>query len=622
LSEEIKSLDDVVTALAIERYYWVETKDDEGFWVKAADQINSYFQRDVKMSIRKAARSILMRMPVVPGKAGHNSTRNVNEVLNRLQELNTWKIRDFDADHRVIHFKNCIYFCESAAFLPRNNLTPEQYVQMQNLQDKYNIRTFILIPWDFPYAAFIASMLAAGTPPPTGTAPAVGSLLPDCPKFKRFLEKAIPKQQSLMWDWIACLLIPGVSMKKSVFMIGETDTGKTTLVKILRAVLGRDNCAEETFHGLCDNPFCRGNLEAKLLNYDDDVSGLTIKDPGEFKKITGDDVLRVERKHMNAFYVTNTCKMMFSTNKIPHITNLDTATANRILLFFFGHQFTVDEKDPEFDRSVIDNQAEMQGILVNAMKALPDLLKRKHFESMDIHNVLHYLRMAIEPVYEFLSQCCTGIVDDLKARTGKALPPASDRLWKDYISPSDTIFDEFSTWAAMTGKESKIDTPNKFTGVVRRYGILCSSDRVPKPATVKGERATSVTVRTYHYVKLRENFDGFTDIKSFEEYKAAGYPDKIEDLLPPELQPVAQQIDVGNQMTRALLNVVKGLVAENVGQPVELELIMERAGFAPTNMEKVDVIDLLGKLVNNGSVIESGSTYSMPEHKIKPEEGE
>jgi hypothetical protein len=397
-------------------------------------------------------------------------------------------------------------------------------------------------------------------------------------------------------------LIPGVFLKKSVFMIGETDTGKTTLVKILRAVLGRDNCAEETFHGLCENPFCRGNLDAKLLNYDDDVSGLTIKDPGEFKKITGDDVLRVEKKHMNAFYVKNTCKMMFSTNKIPYISSLDPATANRILLFFFGHQFTTDEKDPNFDRSVIDDPAEMQGIIFTAMKALPVLLKRNHFESMDLHNVLHYLRMAIEPVYEFLSQCCTGIIDDMKARTGKAtVAVTATSVWKDYVSPSETIFDEFSTWAAMTGKDSKLDTINKFTGSIRRFGVLCSSDRVPK--MIKDGKSSSVVMRTYHYIKLRDDFD---------DLKAKGYPDRVDDLLPPDLMPVADQLCVGNQLTKALLGVVKNLIAESCGEPVELDLILERAGYAPLNMDKVDVIDLLGKLMANGTLVEKGSTYSLP----------
>lgn len=596
MSEEIKTLDDVVTALALERYYWVVTKDDEGFWVKAADQINSYFKQDVKMSIRKAARNILQRCIGTPGREPlSHSTRNVNEVLNRLQELNTWTIRDFDADHRVVHFKNCLYFTEKQLFLPRNKLTNEQYVQMQNLQDTYNIRTFILVPWDFPFDR------EPGTPEP------------DCPRFKKFLETAIPRQQALMWDWIACLLIPGVFLKKSVFMIGETDTGKTTLVKILRAVLGRDNCAEETFHGLCDNPFCRGNLEAKLLNYDDDVSGLTIKDPGEFKKITGDDTLRVEKKHMNAFHVKNTCKMMFSTNKIPYITNLDPATANRILLFFFGHQFTTEEKDPEFDRHVIDEKTEMHGILWNAMKALPILLKRKHFESMDIHNVLHYLRMAIEPVYEFLSQCCQGIIDDMKARTGKTTPiPLAEQVWKEYVSPSDTIFDEFTTWAATTGKESKIDTVNKFTGAIRRYGVLCSTDRVPRVAK-DGGKASSVVVRTYHYIKLRDDY---------EEYKQAGYPDRVADLLPPELQPVADQLSVGNNLTRSLLAVITGMINEGAGAPVELESIMERAAFAPLNIGKVDVIDLLGKLIANGKIVENGSAYSLPQPKLGDSEPE
>jgi hypothetical protein len=233
------------------------------------------------------------------------------------------------------------------------------------------------------------------------------------------------------------------------------------------------------------------------------------------------------------------------------------------------------------------------------------LLKRKHFESMDIHNVLHYLRMAIEPVYEFLSQCCTGIIDDLKARTGKKVVAATeDRPWKSYVSPSDAMFDEFSTWAATTGKESKIDTVNKFTGAIRRYGVLCSSDRIAK--VVKDGKGGSVVVRTYHYIKLRDDFD---------VYKEQGYPDRIDDLLPPELQPVADQLSVGNNLTRSLLGVIRGMVTEGAGAPVELEAIMERAAFAPLNIGKVDVIDLLGKLIANGAVVESGSTYTLPDQK-------
>lgn len=531
---EVKTLDDVVSMLATEKYYWVQTKDDDGFWIKAADTINSYFLREVKMDARKFARNILNRID-------KHSTRNVTEVLNRLQEMNTFKIKEFDADPTVIHFNNKIFFVRENLLLPRRSLSSDQYIQVQKLQDTHNIKSFIMIPFDFPDGETLcnnppAQVIAAATGQATLPKAPTTAEIPDCPKFKAFLAKIIPNQTALMWEWIAYLLTPGVYMKKAVFMIGETDTGKTTLVTILRHVIGFENCAEETFHALCSSPFSRGNLEGKLLNYDDDVSGLVIRDPAEFKKLTGDIWLRVERKYMNQYIVKNTCKLMFSTNKIPLIEHLDNATANRIILFFFNHQFTNAEKDPGFVESIINDPREIQGILYNALKALPVLLQRKRFETMDIASVLHFLRMAIEPVYMFLCMCCVGIIEDFKEKAkAKTKNPGEEperekSAWKTYSVDSETLFDEFTTWAAATGregkdKESRISTQNKFTGILRQYGILSSVDRVPIANPVDGKK--SRTIRVYHGVKFRPDFD---------QYKEKCYPENIDDLMPQTLK--------------------------------------------------------------------------------------
>jgi len=513
--ENILTLDDVVSQLASQRFYWVQTSDDEGFWVKAGDEIGSYFERDIKMEIRKICRGILNRMGNSPSKpVDHQSTRNVNEVLNRLQEINTFHIEDFDADPHVIHFTNGLLFTEGdRCFIPRKGLTADQYEAIQNLQSDYSIKTFIMIPWNYPVVK-------------------LGDPEPDCPRFMKFLNLAIPKQIPMMWEWLGYLLLPTTRMKKSVFMVGDTDTGKTTLVKILRYILGLENCTDESFHGLCSNAFSRANLIAKLLNYDDDVSGLKIKDPGEFKKLTGDERLRVEAKHKDAYYVYSTCKLMFSTNHIPYIENLDMATANRILLFFFQHQFTNEEKDPCFVENLVNDKKEMEGIIYKAVKALPALLNRKYFITMDTAHVMHYLRLAIDPVYMFLNLHCNGIIGKTRAMLKREPMDPADADYKDFVVPASMIYDAFTTWAAYTGKDTRdlVKSQNKFTGCLRVYGIMYSKDK----ADVNGKKET---VETYHYIKLKDNFKESADMGFENESQEFG------NLIPDYLQ-VAKEDDV------------------------------------------------------------------------------
>lgn len=175
------------------------------------------------------------------------------------------------------------------------------------------------------------------------------------------------------------MLDPSRTPSKALFLFGKSRSGKSTFLRLLRAVAGSKNTSAVTLHNLATDPFAAANLYGKMLNVAADLSNKHVDDLSLFKMITGEDVVQANRKYGNQFEFTNQCLVAFSANDLPTVSEASRAYAERMKPFEFPNSFAGRE-----DKTIEDKlMFELPGILARWVKAYGRFLARGAYVATD-----------------------------------------------------------------------------------------------------------------------------------------------------------------------------------------------------------------------------------------------
>lgn len=139
-------------------------------------------------------------------------------------------------------------------------------------------------------------------------------------------------------------------LRKAFILIGEKQNGKSTYLKLINFLLGKDNVTNLDLAELAQR-FKPAELFGKLANIGDDIGDDFIQNPAIFKKVVSGDPVNVERKGQNPFNLKNYSKFLFSANNIPRIKDKSGAIISRLVIIPFNARFT--PEDPDFDPYII-----------------------------------------------------------------------------------------------------------------------------------------------------------------------------------------------------------------------------------------------------------------------------
>lgn len=262
---------------------------------------------------------------------------NVAEAYNQIvTDLNYAAQDDLNSDELLINFKNCLLRVDTEETIPH---TP-------------TVLSTIQIPCQW-----------TGKPSPT-------------PVFDRFIhtltngDKAI---QQLLLEFIgACISnIKGWRMKKSLFMVGKGDTGKSQLKSLVERLLGRGN-----FIGIdlkeIEARFGTGAVYDTRLAGSSDMSFLSVDELKTFKKLTGGDSIYAEFKGQQAFEFTYNGLLWFCMNRLPKFGGDDGQWVyDRIMVVECPNVIPKAKQD----KTLLDKlYAEREGIVYKAVKALQTVI--------------------------------------------------------------------------------------------------------------------------------------------------------------------------------------------------------------------------------------------------------
>lgn len=139
-------------------------------------------------------------------------------------------------------------------------------------------------------------------------------------------------------------------LRKAFILTGEKQNGKSTYLKLINYLLGKNNVTSLDLSELGQR-FKPAELFGKLANIGDDIGDDFISNPAIFKKVVSGDPVNVERKGENPFDLKNYSKFLFSANNIPRIKDKSGAVISRLVIIPFNARFTKD--DPDFDPYII-----------------------------------------------------------------------------------------------------------------------------------------------------------------------------------------------------------------------------------------------------------------------------
>ncbi|MFE1441566.1 phage/plasmid primase, P4 family [Streptomyces sp. NPDC058739] len=199
----------------------------------------------------------------------------------------------------------------------------------------------------------------------TAQLPVVWDPEAQCPVYEAWLAEVCPDQIDDLEEVASTMLDPARTPPKALFLYGPSRSGKSTFLRLMEAVAGRENISAVTLHQLSDNRFVAASIYGKILNAAADLSGKDVQDTSLFKMLTGEDVIDAERKYGGRFQFTNRALFAFSANELPQVSEASRAYSERIKPFRFGSSFAGRE-DPEIERKM---HAEMAGILARWVRA-------------------------------------------------------------------------------------------------------------------------------------------------------------------------------------------------------------------------------------------------------------
>lgn len=172
-------------------------------------------------------------------------------------------------------------------------------------------------------------------------------------------------------QWIAYSVSNLPNIKKIALLLGERDSGKTTLALLMSIIVGQENVQSFSFDNI--TRFSKDAMFGKKVGLCTDLKGsrLSAESMEWLKNQTGGDFVHADVKHNRQTYsYISKCKYIIASNFRPDLGN-DDALENRFLVIPFPKSIPEEQKNYNL---LHDIKQELQHIFYIAFEALREFL--------------------------------------------------------------------------------------------------------------------------------------------------------------------------------------------------------------------------------------------------------
>lgn len=300
------------------------------------------------------------------------------------------------------------------------------------------------------------------------------------PVYDKWLREALKSErhtdaevESLVADieeTAGTMLDPSKTPSKALFLFGPSRSGKSTFLRLLRAIAGARNTSSVTLHALASDTFAAANVYGKMLNVAADLSNKHVSDLSLFKMMSGEDGVTANRKYGQQFDFTNQALFAFSANELPTVSEASRAYAERMKPFEFPNSFAGRE-DKGLEARLM---AELPGILARWVKAYGRFLARNGYRATDAATQREFEAKS-DRVAQFFQDMC----EVTPAEFGETVQPERATGRRDAARA-------FNEWSERNGS-SRMGERAFFQRFAQMHGVT-------EVRTGKGNRAFNVTI--------------------------------------------------------------------------------------------------------------------------------
>lgn len=206
------------------------------------------------------------------------------------------------------------------------------------------------------------------------------------------------EDKNMLLDYLAYCLSLENGLKTFLILSGQSNTGKSVLIRFMEALLGHQNVSNLSMHELNER-FYPALLKDKLVNSCADNSSLPLKSIESLKKITGGDQIMHERKGQEPFFFVPFAKLIFSFNQLPlQLEEKSNAFYKRMRIVQLNTELFLNQK--YVDALVSEN---------SILEVIPNLLDRlplkEIVETETSKRMVESLRQDSDSIHAFLKQC-------------------------------------------------------------------------------------------------------------------------------------------------------------------------------------------------------------------------
>lgn len=200
--------------------------------------------------------------------------------------------------------------------------------------------------------------------------------------------------------------IDGARFKKTLFLFGPGDTGKSQLLRLTQKLLGVDNYGVGSLAAM-EERFGTSALYGKRLYGDADTSFIRVSELKNLKKVTGGDFIDIEFKGKTIFPYHFSGLTWFCGNALPRFGgDRGSWTYDRLITVHCDSVIPKDKQDARLlDKLYKEREAIISDLLIPA--ATRAVKRGYRFDIPDVcMDILNQYRIDNSPVLSFYSECC------------------------------------------------------------------------------------------------------------------------------------------------------------------------------------------------------------------------
>lgn len=211
----------------------------------------------------------------------------------------------------------------------------------------------------------------------------------------------------------------GQRCKKSVFLVGDGNCGKSIFINLLRELVGVNNFVAMPFDRLTER-FALADLYGKRVAADVDCKYSSNSEISKFKQVSSGDTLSGEYKGETAFNFCYKGIYVVASNNLPLFSgDKGKWVYDRMLLVQCGESVPVEKQDKELLSHLMQEAESIVFLAVTALKKLMD--NNYIFTNSAIADAMMNKYVVANNIYlSFIEECCMS-VDNLDAEASCVL---------------------------------------------------------------------------------------------------------------------------------------------------------------------------------------------------------